>query len=310
MAKTTMSAAAANATQKTLVRMAAPPFAASGNVDSPGLSYDQTMVSPGRMPKVKTAMPGQSISETVAGGAAYEKLARFYDGFEGDRGRQVSYLRSLIELHRPHAATLLELGCGTGALLRLLQPHYDVTGIDASAAMLEIAAGRERERLLQADVTNFQLSRKFDVVLCVYDTINHLPTFAGWEALFDRAAEHVCDNGLFLFDMNTVWRLRELAASPPTARWFGDEDLVVVDVEEASALAGESGTATTWRIDVFERATGDHYRRHAAIVEEVAFDTPPVLHALERRFRNVHMHDPEGQPGETTRRMHFVCSLT
>ncbi len=233
-------------------------------------------------------MPDLTVPKTAVATVAYETLARFYDGFEGDRGRQVCYLRGLIETHSPQAITLLELGCGTGALLQLLHPRYEVTGIDGSEAMLKAAPPGLRKRLLQADITNFHLDRHFDVVLCAYDTINHLPEFAAWEALFDQVAAHVCEGGLFLFDMNTARRLRELALSPPTVRWFGDENLFIVDVQETASA--DDTLTTRWTIDVFERAGGS-YCRHSAVIDEVAFDTARVRKALDARFRTVSAYD-------------------
>lgn len=252
-------------------------------------------------------------SVTAAGARAYDVLADCYDRFEGDRSRQASYLRSLIQCHRPEATTLLELGCGTGALLRLLRDDYDVAGVDASAAMLEVAERSiEAYRLSLGDITCVRLCRKFDVVLCAYDTINHLRPFAAWKALFRVASDHLAGDGVFVFDMNTVRRLRELAAAPPIARQFGDDGLFLVDVQEsapdrADARSGSDCVSTVWRVDVVERE-GARSSRQAAVIEEVAFDAARVEQALGQHFSSVRAYDPEGAPSEATSRLHFVCS--
>ena len=36
-------------------------------------------------------------------------------------------------------------------------------------------------------MTRFDLGETFDVVLCVFDSINHLVRFSDWERVFDRA---------------------------------------------------------------------------------------------------------------------------
>ena len=47
--------------------------------------------------------------------AAYTEFAKFYDQVMGDRSPLVERVRGYIERYLPTAASLLELGCGTGA---------------------------------------------------------------------------------------------------------------------------------------------------------------------------------------------------
>jgi predicted TPR repeat methyltransferase len=71
-----------------------------------------------------------------------------------------------------------------------LQRRYRVKGLDLSEKMREIAAAKvPKARLVHSDMRRFDLGEAFDVVLCVYDSINHLMTFEEWEAVFDRASE-------------------------------------------------------------------------------------------------------------------------
>src|SRR3954447_25512139 len=116
---------------------------------------------------------------------SYDAFARFYDAVQGDRAEHAAYIQTLIDKHHHAAATVLELGCGTGSVMKQLAPRYRVTGVDRSAAMLELAAEKLPDaRLLRADIRTFALGESFDVVLCVYDTINHLLAFADWDAVF------------------------------------------------------------------------------------------------------------------------------
>ena len=72
-----------------------------------------------------------------------------------------------------------------------------------------------RARLIEADMTDFDLGERFDAVICVFDTLNHLTDFERWCALFERVAAHLRTGGLFAFDVNTVGQLRRLAQPPP-----------------------------------------------------------------------------------------------
>ena len=111
----------------------------------------------------------------------YAKFATFYDEIMGDRTSEVQQLRDYITRYLPTATSLLELGCGTGALLAGLAKDMDVTGIDQSPEMLAIAAENAPSvTLVQGDITKFSLGTRFDVVICMFDTLNHVSEFTGW----------------------------------------------------------------------------------------------------------------------------------
>ena len=72
---------------------------------------------------------------------------------------------------------MLEFGCGTGALLAGLAGDLNLTGVDQSPEMLSHAQARNlpHTTLVQADMTKFALDERFDVAICMFDTLNHLP---------------------------------------------------------------------------------------------------------------------------------------
>ena len=169
--------------------------------------------------------------------------------------------------------------------------------------MLAVAAEKLPDvRLVREDMTRVALGERFDVVLCAYDSINHLLTFAEWEAVFDRAREHLDDGGIFVFDVNTEAQLATFVAQPPWTHWFGDDNLLVMDVVE-----GGDGVSI-WSIHVFEHV-GDHrYRLHMENIREVAFPRERVEASLGERFRRVRVYDADrSRPTSRSGRLHFVC---
>jgi len=234
----------------------------------------------------------------------YEAFARFYDPVQGDRADHAAYVRRLIEGRHPAARTILELACGTGSILKQLRPDFDVTGVDRSPEMLSIAAEKVPEaRLIHADMTAVSLGETFDVVLCLYDSINHLLEFAQWEALFDRSREHLSNRGVFIFDLNTEYRLRELAAQPQQAVWFGDGNLLLMDVV-ATAVDG----VVDWHLQVFERTEESIYRLHTERIPEISFSVERIRASLDERFRRVRVYDSQrARPSSKSRRLHVVC---
>ncbi len=233
----------------------------------------------------------------------YEVFAPFYDAVQGDRADHSAYIRSLIEQHHPRAKTLLELACGTGSVLKQLEPSYDVSGVDRSEAMLDVATRKlPGARLVHDDMTTVDLGETFDVVLCVYDSINHLLRFEEWEAVFDRALAHLNDGGIFVFDVNTEAQLEWFSAQPALTQWFEGENVMIMDVARAT------DGAYLWMVRIFEALGDSNYKLHAEDVLEVAFPADRIEASLLDRFAAVDVYDASRpEPSPESARLHFVC---
>lgn len=109
---------------------------------------------------------------------------------------------------------VLELGCGTGAVLfPIARAGVSCTGIDNAPAMLERAAHKlEREAadvrgrltLIAGDLTDVRLDRQFRQVFFSNDVIGHLLTNAELIAAFDRARAHLVPEGRLVLDVTCV----------------------------------------------------------------------------------------------------------
>jgi SAM-dependent methyltransferase len=107
----------------------------------------------------------------------------------------------------------LDLACGTGGFTReLYRAGWRVQGLDGSQDMLAVA----RERLPAdiplsvGDLRTFDLGREFDLVTCVFDSLNNLLTPADLGAALARARAHLRPGGLLACDLNTRLGVREL----------------------------------------------------------------------------------------------------
>jgi SAM-dependent methyltransferase len=223
---------------------------------------------------------------------AYAEFARFYDQIMGDRGPVIERVRGYLRRYQPDAGSLLELGCGTGAVLAgLAGGGLRVTGVDQSPEMLAHAAARNLPgvRLVTADITGFSLGTRFDVVICVFDTLNHLAAFGAWAAMFGQVDAHLAEGGLFVFDVNTVGRLRRLAAAPPHVEDFGPHTLIM------DVTAGEDGVFP-WDVRIFERVGGAEFRLHHERIGELGVPLARIHEALAPRFDLLEATDTGGRP--------------
>ena len=235
----------------------------------------------------------------------YAKLDRFYDTAMGDRTEMASYIRRLIRQHKPKAQTLLELACGTGAILKILAKSYDVAGLDVSPQMLAIARKKlPHVPVYRKDMVRFELAVKFDVIICVFDSINHVLKFTDWQKIFRNAARHLEEDGLFLFDINTEAKLKRLINAPTWVHKFGR------NLEFINVTAGRRGIAN-WNIRVFEHRRGNKYGLFEEDIEETSFPVNKIRAALRNQFAVVKVVDALGRKHSSkSDRLYFICNGT
>jgi SAM-dependent methyltransferase len=197
-----------------------------------------------------------------------------------------------LDRHHPRGRTVLELGCGTGAVLARLPDHLTVTGLDRSPEMLAAAAvAVPGVRLVEADMAAFELGDRFDAVVCVFDSLNHLCDPADWARTFERVHAHLADDGVFVLDVNTVGELRRLGEEPP---WVEDFDGGVFVLDVTAAEDGSGVTTSVWDLRVFEHLDGDAYRLHHERIGEIALPLDRLCGLLGGWFELLEVSDQVG----------------
>jgi len=108
---------------------------------------------------------------------------------------------------------ILELGCGTGRVaLPLAEEGFGVTGIELSQQMLDIFQQKlsdinlnrpefvKQIEIIQGDITNFNLSRKFALIIIPFRTFQALTDFNDIESLLNCVREHLSNDGSFILN--------------------------------------------------------------------------------------------------------------
>jgi len=108
---------------------------------------------------------------------------------------------------------LLDLATGTGSVaIQFAKRGCLVTGIDLSAAMIEVAKRKAAEMHLPAnfhcrDLANFEFSPEFDHAVCLYDSLNYILESKALEQTFANIRRSLRPGALLIFDINTVHAL-------------------------------------------------------------------------------------------------------
>jgi SAM-dependent methyltransferase len=237
--------------------------------------------------------------------SSYDVIAQFYDSVVADPTEKAWWLSQLIHQHHPKAKNVLELACGTGSLLEVLAKDYHVAGLDNSKEMLQFARKRLPDtEFILANMADFKIDQKFDAVLCIYDSINHLILFSDWQKMFAKVAERLELGGLFIFDMNTVEFLNKLNTSDASVSNFSDNTMTIGAEPNKDAI-------TTLKVEVLERKPDGTSQIHKTDIPEMSFSIPKVQESLEEHFEVL------GKLGEqrftewtdTDNKVVFVCRL-
>lgn len=133
----------------------------------------------------------------------YDSYNRIGDWFDQKRSRDLSFeIHYLNEITNrlPTGSKVLDIGCGTGRPIAeyLLQKGFQVTGVDGSHKMIELAKQYvPQARLFLQDMRALQLNEKFDALILWHSSF-HLPQ-DDQRALFKSLKEHANPKALLLF---------------------------------------------------------------------------------------------------------------
>ena len=214
---------------------------------------------------------------------AYNEFAYFYDEFNGeaDYDALYSHIHSQLEAHGIRDGILADLGCGTGELtLMLTQAGYDMIGIDNSPDMLEVAMEKRVESgqdilYLMQDMREFELYGTVRAVVSICDCMNYILEEEDLLEVFCLANNYLDPGGIFVFDMNTPYKYREVIGNTTIAE----------NREEGSFIwencFDEESQVNEYALTLFIKEEDDLYRKHEEFHYQKAYEPERVKELLE-----------------------------
>ncbi len=236
----------------------------------------------------------------------YTVLPAFYDALnsEVDYGEYARYLMSKI----PPKCRVLDLACGTGDISHLLAANgFEVIGLDASEEMLCLAQHKAEQKRVKVfytrqSMTSFTTGHEYEAVVSTFDSLNYLLTKADLTRAFESVARELCEGGVFLFDMNTEYKFKNIYADNS---YVLESDGVFCAWEN---YYDEKSRKCDFYINIFAEENG-LYRRYSEVQTQRMFTLDEIKASLKKAgltFVSAESDFDGGTIDENTERYYFT----
>jgi len=244
--------------------------------------------------------------------SGYGPFAWYYDELTENVSyeERAAYFTGLMEHFGTSGPIVLDLACGTGSLSEpLAKAGYDVIGIDNSEEMLAVAMEKLAEQpeldilYLCQSMTDLDLYGTVDTIVCALDSLNHLTDPELVKKTFQSVSLFTAPGGLFLFDVNTPYKHREVLGNSCYVYEFDDLFCAWQNFYEE-----ETGTVTI-QLDFFEEENGVYHREQEVITER-AYSREELTQWLEEAgfsLLAVFGEDSMVEPAEDCQRWIFAA---
>jgi ubiquinone/menaquinone biosynthesis C-methylase UbiE len=240
----------------------------------------------------------------------FARFAPYYDRFMVryvNYPSWVRYVQRLFARHHRKPKLILDVACGSGLPTMLFaRQGYRIIGVDRSEAMLKILQDKIGDldiRTIHSDIRDFELPEPADAAVSLYDSINYLLTPDDMKRCFQAVYRNLMPNGIFIFDMNTIYGLAAFWGNRTTVR----------DVEDIHTI-----WHTTYDVDThisilhltFYVSESKHLVRYDEIHEERGYrigEIESCLRAAGFRKADFYQHGGFGPPGPEATRIMIVA---
>jgi SAM-dependent methyltransferase len=236
---------------------------------------------------------------------AYGEFSRYYDllGWGAFARNCAVRLKAFFKLRGSTPNNLLDLACGTGELEKALgKSKIAFTGVDLSPGMIRKARKKFlRGKFIVGDAASIRLGKKFDMVVLLFDSANHMNSLAHLSRVFRNARRHLAPGGYFIFDYLTergleTWEQLDIRRTRKyTLFWYGH-------------YYSEDQLADIF-IEAFIKQEDGNYRRIFQKIVEKAFPINDIISSLRRSGFSKIMASPFDidEKIEEATRLWFVC---
>jgi len=151
------------------------------------------------------------------------------------------------------------------------------------------------------DMSNFKIDHRFDLVLCMFDSMNHLLDYSQWLSTFKSVSDHLLQDGYFIFDINTPYALN-IPINKRTMFRQSEKDYLVMQYYNSGI------DQATWDMNFYISQADSSYKHYFESITEVSFDVHQVKDDLRGYFSQVDLvNDKLGSITMDDLRVFFIC---
>jgi ubiquinone/menaquinone biosynthesis C-methylase UbiE len=175
----------------------------------------------------------------------FSKSAQYYDeiyaSIDKDYEAEAKKARRFIQKHKQtKGKSLLDVACGTGFHASLLSKYYEVEGLDLDPEMLKVAQKKHPKiRFHQGDMTEFNLERKFDAIVCLFSSIGYVKTKPRLQKAIKNMSKHLFPGSVLLIE--PWFSSKQWHPGRPSMTQVNQPDLKIVRM----SYSGQKGKIST-----------------------------------------------------------------
>ena len=240
----------------------------------------------------------------------YSNFAYSYDSLmnDVDYEKRTDYICSLFRKFDRMPTLMLDLACGTGEFSnRFAKAGVSVIGVDISYDMLSVAREKSAEQgndvlYLCQDAAKLDLYGTVDGAICCLDSLNHITDYDKFCEAVSRVSLFLEKDRLFIFDVNTVYKHKEVLGN----------NTFVIDTDDVYCVWQNEYSEKDHTVQIgldFFIPDGDSYYRTDESFCERAYTEQEIDAALQKaglKIEAVYEDMTENTLGESTERIIYV----
>lgn len=244
---------------------------------------------------------------------SYTSFAKVYDTFMDNvpYDEWCSYVHDLLKEYKIEEGIVLDLGCGTGSVTeRLAAKGYDMIGVDYSSEMLDIAMQKPSKDeygilyLLQ-DMREFELYGTVNAIVSLCDSINYITEEEDLLKVFQLVNNYLDPRGIFIFDLNTEFKYREMLGEQTIAEAREDCSFIWDNYYDEEEMMNE------YELTLFvQEQDSKLYERYQEYHYQKAYKLEQIKELLEKaglEFVTVYEAMTKKEPNEICERVYVVA---
>ncbi len=242
----------------------------------------------------------------------YTNFAKVYDLFMDNvpYDKWVEQIKDILYKEDIKDGLICDLGCGTGAITeRLANLGYDMIGIDNSYDMLDVAmekkyaSGNDILYLCQ-DMREFELYGTVRAIISRCDSLNYIKNLSELKEVFAWVNNYLDPKGLFIFDMNTVYKYQNILGDNTFAEVRDQASFIWENTYDSDKRINE------YDLNIFIKLEGDNYKRFEERHVQKAYTFEEIVSAIDESNMVLEKYldaDTYGDVSEKTERILFIA---